>query len=293
MRSRLNSLANSERIVRQYLLPGKDDLKYVPIAAIVGQLTLTGDAFRRQLELGHSGFNVVSPELGFITFNGLHHVLPDGTSGRFFWFFMEPDDTVDQPGHWLHSASPRDLLSHVTKSVARLEPKFREPFERTSLGGIKPHIWRNIELPSLPVGRVVLVGDAAHAMSPFRGEGGYHTFIDALNLSKGLIRLHEDGKTGDIVAVRAAMIRYNTDMLKRGKTAVRASRKMHQELSSKAWVLSIFGSWNPLLLIPAWLLALILGFFLSQQQSFAFNIKPLADRKIKLTQRKRWQGAAL
>lgn len=131
---------------------------------------------------------------------------------------------------------------------------------------------------------MVLVGDAAHAMSPFRGEGGYNAFIDALKLSKSLIRLAGTEKAGDITAVRAAVIRYNAEMLRRGVAAVRASRDTHSEVSGNAWVLSMLGDWNPLFFIPVWVLAFLLRVLLNRNQSFAFEIKQLQERKIVLGQ---------
>ncbi len=215
------------RLVREHLLqrPASDVLKLVPLAAIVGELTLTGEAFKRQLGLGHSAYMFASPELGFWNFGGLHHALPDGISGRHYWMFMWPDPHVADPDHWLQTANQQEKLEHVMKSVATMPPKFREIFELTPVSGIKakPHIWRDIELNSLPAARVVLMGDAAHAMTPFRGEGGFHTFIDALKLSKVLGRV--EGK--DTVAMKAAIAEYNAEMLERGSEAVRNSRNEH------------------------------------------------------------------
>ncbi|KAF7502831.1 hypothetical protein GJ744_005010 [Endocarpon pusillum] len=211
-------------VVRTHLLqrPSSDVLRLVPLAAIVGELTLSGEAFKRQLALGHSAYIYVSPDLGFWNFGGLHHTLPDGVSGRHFWMFMQPDPNVADPDHWLQTASQQEKLDYVLKSVAKMPAKFREIFESTPASGIKkePHIWRDLELDGLPAGRVVLMGDAAHAMTPFRGEGGYHTLIDALNLSKILSKI--DVK--DIAAVKAAIAEYNAEMLERGTEAVRNSR---------------------------------------------------------------------
>ena len=71
-------------------------------------------------------------------------------------------------------------------------------------------------------------------MTPFRGEGGYHTFLDALALSKALVRLNADGNIRDIEAVNATVKEYNTEMLKRGVESVRFSRGSYDEAKKKA-----------------------------------------------------------
>lgn len=205
------------------------------MAAIVGQLTLSGDEFKRQLALGHSSYTLIRPDLGFITFVGLHDVADDGSSGRFFWMMMRPDPTIAQPGHWLQTASKQEKHDHVLAAAAKLPPRFREIFELTPVDGMKEdtHIWRDLELSSLPAGRVVLMGDAAHAMTPFRGEGGYHTFLDAMAISKMLGRLNEDGQICDVEAVQAQVAEYNAEMLERGKKSVRFSRESYEEAQKR------------------------------------------------------------
>ncbi|KAI9746347.1 MAG: hypothetical protein M1818_000059 [Claussenomyces sp. TS43310] len=138
------------------------------------RVDLVREAFKRQLEVGHSAYIFVDPELGSYNFGGLHHVLPDGVSGRHYWMFMQPDPKVAKPDHWVQTASQQEKLDHVLKSVAKLPPKFREIFESTPASGIKEerYISRDLELNSLPAGRIVLVDNAAHAMTPFWGEGG-------------------------------------------------------------------------------------------------------------------------
>ncbi|KAK8059066.1 monooxygenase [Apiospora saccharicola] len=197
-------------------------LNVVPLAAVVGEVTLKGEQFKRQLELGHSAYVYMNPAQGFAHFNGLHYALPDGVSGRHYWMFMQPDPNVAAPDHWLRSASQQEKLDHVLKLSASMPAALRELFELTPVSGIKtePHIWRDLELESLPAGRVVLLGDSAHAMTPFRGEGAYHAFIDSLKLSKLLSKT--DGK--DMGAVKAAVAEYNAEMLDRGVRAVQVSR---------------------------------------------------------------------
>ncbi|KAI4223099.1 MAG: hypothetical protein L6R36_005664 [Xanthoria steineri] len=215
-------------VVRTHLLqrPSEELLKLVPLSAVVGEVTLSGEEFKRQLALGHSAYIFASPNLGFFNFGGLHYVLPDGVSGRHYWMYMEPDPEVAKPDHWLQTAGQQEKLDYVVKKVSAMPPKFQEIFKLTPASGIKkePHVWRDLELTSLPTGRVILVGDAAHAMTPFRGEGGYHTLIDVLKLSKVVGQL--DAK--DIGAIKAAVAEYNTEMLARGSEAVRSSRNVQK-----------------------------------------------------------------
>ncbi|KAL8648962.1 MAG: hypothetical protein Q9226_005777 [Calogaya cf. arnoldii] len=215
-------------VVRTHLLqrPSEELLKLVPLSAVVGEVTLSGEEFKRQLALGHSAYIFASPNLGFFNFGGLHYVLPDGVSGRHYWMYMEPDPEVAKPDHWLQTASQQEKLDYVVKKVSAMPPKFQEIFKLTPASGIKkePHVWRDLELTSLPSSRVILVGDAAHAMTPFRGEGGYHTLIDVLKLSKVLGKL--DAK--DIGAIKTAVSEYNTEMLERGSEAVRSSRNVQK-----------------------------------------------------------------
>lgn len=132
---------------------------------------------------------------------------------------MTHDPNVAEPNHWLEDAGQRDKLDHVLKSVAALPPEFREIFESTPASGIKePYTWHDLQLgqSSLPTGRVVLLGNAAHTMTPFMGEGGHHALIDALKLSTLLGRLHESDTDSCMDNIKATVAKHNVKMLQRG-----------------------------------------------------------------------------
>lgn len=211
-------------------------LNVVPLSAIVGEITLSGEAFKRQLALGYSAYNLINPELGFVAFVGLHKALPDGTSGRFYWMFMQPDSEIAKPDHWLHSSTQQEKLGHVRKTVAPLAPELREIFELTSVEGVRKdlHVWKDLELDGLPAGRVVLLGDAAHAMTPAGGMGAFHALIDAIKLRNTIVSLLAEDKINDIAAVKGAVAEYHGEMLKRGSDAVRFSRASYEEAKKRA-----------------------------------------------------------
>jgi len=130
---------------------------------------------------------------------------------------MQPDTRIDEADHWLRAASQQEKLNHVLKTVASINPRFRRLFELTSSDGIKDegHYFRDLELKpnQLPSGRLVLMGDAAHCMAPFRGEGGYHSIIDGLRLASVLGRLREGNSIADIRTVKTLITEYNAKMI--------------------------------------------------------------------------------
>ncbi|KAG6364983.1 hypothetical protein INS49_006588 [Diaporthe citri] len=228
--------ANS--IVRESLLqkPSSELLSHVPLSAIVGEVTLSGDAFRRQMALGYSAYNLINPELGFIGFVGLHQALPDGQSGQFYWMLMQPDQNIAEPNHWLHSSTQREKLDHVLETVAPLAAPLREIFELTPADGIRRdlHAWKDLELEHLPAGRTAILGDAAHAMTPAGGMGAFHALIDAMKLGQALCKLNGEDTMGNIAVVRATVAEFNGEMLGRGAAAVRSSRDSYEGAKRRA-----------------------------------------------------------
>ncbi|KAK4065847.1 uncharacterized protein Triagg1_8399 [Trichoderma aggressivum f. europaeum] len=164
---------------------------------------------------------------GYLTFCSLHNVASDGKSARYYWIMWQSDSTIADPDHWLHKATQQEKLDHAREVIGNWEPKFREIFSLTPVKGVKTetHIWRNLELSSLPAGRVGLIGDAAHVMMPFRGERGYNTFIDAIALAKILDRLDKEDKAHDIESIKTYVNEYNAKMLERGVKSVQLSRE--------------------------------------------------------------------
>lgn len=137
---------------------------------IIGETTLSGECFERQLSLGHSCYVKSAVDTSYFIFVGLSEVSSDGTSGQYYWYVTQKDENAGKDDHWLRSASQTEKLEHALKSTSPLDPKFTEVIRETPASGILQHhmIYRDIEIDELPAGRITLLGDAAHAMSPCR-----------------------------------------------------------------------------------------------------------------------------
>ncbi|KAH8660385.1 hypothetical protein BX600DRAFT_499565 [Xylariales sp. PMI_506] len=212
-------------IVREYLLQCSNDkiLRDVPGAYISGETEVSGDALERQLELGHSAYIATGPNQDYFLFVGLGHVTPDGHTGSYYWGFIQKQGSIEELKSWIATASQEERLEFIKNTTSSLDPKLKEIIELTPASGIKKESaqFRDAEILNLPSGRVVLLGDAAHPMTPFRGEGGVHAMRDALRLGKVLGSMD---KSCTSPMVTAAIEGYNAEMVPRGVEAVQMSR---------------------------------------------------------------------
>mmetsp|Transcript_6076 Transcript_6076/g.13289 ORF Transcript_6076/g.13289 Transcript_6076/m.13289 type:complete len:109 (-) Transcript_6076:167-493(-) len=85
----------------------------------------------------------------------------------------------------------------------------------------------NVQVPR----RVTLLGDAAHPMSPFKGQGANQALVDAVTLARALRR---SSMFGGRVPLDETLDAYEADMLRRAKAKVYASREAVPFLHSAA-----------------------------------------------------------
>ncbi|RYO81333.1 hypothetical protein DL766_004484 [Monosporascus sp. MC13-8B] len=207
----------------------RDPLKVLPFETLHAELVLSGEAFERQLSLSHSVWRVAtdtdSSGPGVTLFAGLGKVLPDCRSANYFWYLSSESPEFQLPDRKAEEVSREKLLEMARKVVARLQPQFREVVELTEPGGIAwpPFVTSAVVLDkaSLPLGRVTLLGDAAHGMPPYRGESGVQAMRDSIKLADTISQISDTKATG--AALKELMGAYRDEMLERGQKSVRAS----------------------------------------------------------------------
>lgn len=84
-------------------------------------------------------------------------------------------------------------------------------------------------------GGVTLIGDAAHPMSPFKGQGANQALLDALSLARGIVKGCRPGSSWREVGLREGVLReFEEEMLERSarkvKDSAEAAKFLHSEV---------------------------------------------------------------
>lgn len=128
---------SSLEVVREHVLQKKNEevLRIVPEAIVLGNATLSGDAWHRQLLLGHSAY--IAFANGWRLFTGLSRVLPDRKAAEYYWMLFAADENVADAKHWLKTATKKETYDYCLNKVQELAPEFREIVQVSREEGIK------------------------------------------------------------------------------------------------------------------------------------------------------------
>ena len=155
----------------------------------------------------------------------------DGTTRLFVMPFEAPDTIMWQlsfPVHQQEEAErlakqPHLLLQEAQRRCSGWHEPIPELFARTKAADVCgfPVCDRECLQPQ-QVGRVTLIGDAAHPMSPFKGQGANQAMLDAVLLAQALSKHGVPGLTA-----------FEAEMLRRSASKVVSSRRQVQRLHSE------------------------------------------------------------
>lgn len=131
-------------------------------------------------------------------------ILLDNGEGYMSWALEMASPTLHQSQH------PEAAKAQVLQELSNWHPALRELINRTEADTIVERpVCKPIILPHWSDGRVTLVGDAAHPMAPFLGQGTNTTFEDVWALSACLSRQDH---------LEAALEQYATRRIERAHT---------------------------------------------------------------------------
>ncbi|KAH8895366.1 putative monooxygenase [Thozetella sp. PMI_491] len=233
-------------VVRNHILQGNDVMRPLPVGSLVGEVELTGDDFARQLELGHSAY-IVMPNSSAdhcSLFAALNKVSPDGKMGYYYfilhWVDKEAARLSTEP-YWTVTATREELAKFAREKANGYPAHLRTLIEKTSVERYRRPgiVLQSVELTtqSLPAGRIMPIGDAAHSMTPFRGEAGVCALQDGVNLARTVVRIREKQASG--LEFEQIMTEFRDDMLMRGARSSKASNPVLEDQAhdpNRKWI---------------------------------------------------------
>ncbi|KAK5047652.1 hypothetical protein LTR84_006317 [Exophiala bonariae] len=209
----VNSKVRDQLMVGSGLKP-----RIIPLGNITSLVELPKEKYTKQLELGRSFFLAHSPNHRL--FVGFRHFSKDEETASFYWRLSWYDKETQNEPYWTATASPEELMEYAREKTKDFFPLLTETLRATPPSGVVvPSLtfWDMLPIP-LPTGRVTLLGDGIHPMSPFRGEGANFAMKDGLSLGQYLAE-RKNGET-----IPELLKRYESEMLIRGSGGVLKSR---------------------------------------------------------------------
>nr|ADO29923.1 hypothetical protein PP101 [Penicillium paxilli] len=219
-------IEGSRSMVRQILRPDKYDNAPLGINFTGVAVDLTPDQIKPLREMDPLLFQGCHPPTGaFFWFSMLETPKVNGTAGTEFerfraqicmsWPENGPEDKV--------SNTDEARLDNMKRRAQGFVPFLQQAVERippgTPVTEIKLADWECFDWNNHN-GRVTLAGDAAHAMTMYRGEAANHGLLDAFHLSQAIAKIYS-GSSSQPDAING----FESEMRERTSRAVLLSRQ--------------------------------------------------------------------
>lgn len=215
--------ANSK--LRRVLCPDTGSLNQLPIRFLGATVKLTPSEIEPLRGFDPLLFQGCHPETGtFLWFSTLDTPEVNGSSGSNEYFSAQLNMSwpVKGPGDEV-PASNEEKLKKMKEMSSTFETRLSTAIQRipddTEIMEIRLADWPCLHWPSSD-GKVTLIGDAAHAMTMYRGEAANHGITDALDLCQSLTAMVKDGKS-----LKLRIHEFETEMRERTSWAVLMSRQ--------------------------------------------------------------------
>lgn len=165
-------------VVRNHILHGQDIMAPLPLGSLVGEVELSGDDFARQLSLAHSGYIVMNSTLGSddqsAIFAALNRVSDDGKTGYYYFILLWVDKhaptTTDEKPTWTVGASQEELRAFAKEKTKAYPDHLRVLVDKVPVEGYRSPGFQlqgvQLKADQLPAGNIIVIGDAAHSMTP-------------------------------------------------------------------------------------------------------------------------------
>ncbi|KAJ5449440.1 uncharacterized protein N7458_005889 [Penicillium daleae] len=216
----------SRSVVRQVLRPDAFNNSPLNINFTGVAVDLTPDQIEPLRAMDPLLFQGCHPPTGvFFWFSMLETPQVNGTAGTteeryraqicMSWPVRGPGDEI--------AGTDEDRLANMKRRTQGFVPFLRESVERipegTPVTEIKLADWECLSWDN-HAGRVTLAGDAAHAMTMYRGEAANHGILDAYHLMEAIVKIYAGSATPSV-----AIDEFEKEMRTRTSRAVRLSRQ--------------------------------------------------------------------
>ena len=169
-------IAYSQSItVRSQLLGSQaPQINSLGASMIFGEVTLGKAQYEIQLNIARSFYLLHGKDFQILI--ALSSVAEDQLTAQYYWILTWADPEASNQNYWALTASPEERLAFALKKLENVPDCFATVVKITMAERVSsPFKVMDFVPKGLPRGRVSLIGDAAHTMTPCKFLTGYAT----------------------------------------------------------------------------------------------------------------------